>query len=82
MAINVEIKKGEKDNSLGVIRKFTKRVRGSGILNRLRSRRYSSGKISEYVKKKTTLKKIARKTKIEHLIKMGKMSEYTRGNKK
>ena len=75
MAVNVEITKGEKDNSLGVIRKFTKRVRGSGILNRLRSRRYSTRKISEYVKKKNTLKKIVRRVKIQGLIKMGKMPD-------
>lgn len=78
MAVNVEIIKGEKDNNLGVIRKFTKRVRGSGILNRLRSRRYSARKISEYVKKKNTLKKIARRTKVQNLIKMGKMVDKLR----
>ena len=75
MALNVEIVKSEKDNNLSVIRKFTKRVRGSGILVRLRSRRYSSRKISDYVKKKMTLKKLSQKAKIQELIKMGKMAD-------
>ncbi|KKP56521.1 MAG: hypothetical protein UR50_C0002G0014 [Parcubacteria group bacterium GW2011_GWC1_34_10] len=75
MAVNVEIVKSEKDNNLSVIRKFTKRVRGSGILTRLRSRRYSTRNISDYVKKKMTLKKLSQKAKIQELIKMGKMTD-------
>ncbi|MFA6270103.1 MAG: hypothetical protein WC657_02750 [Candidatus Paceibacterota bacterium] len=74
MAINVEITKGEKDNNLGLIRKFTKRVQGSGILSRLRGRRYSVRKLSEYVTKKKTLKRLGEKAKIHELIKMGKMT--------
>lgn len=73
MATNVEVTKSATDNNLGLIRKFTKRVQGSGILPKLRSKRYSTRKPSEYVKKKKTLKKIAAKEKILELIKMGKM---------
>ena len=74
MAINVEVSKNGNDNNLGLIRKFTKKVQNSGILARLRSRRYSTRKISEYVKKKKTLKKLVARAKIRELIKMGKMS--------
>ena len=73
MAINVEVSKNGNDNNLGLIRKFTKRVQGSGILMRLRSRRYSQRKSSEYTKKKKTLKKITERSRIKELIKMGKM---------
>jgi len=73
MAVNVEITKSGNDNNLSLIRKFTKRVQGSGILSRLRSRRYSVRKLSEYVKKKKTLKKISERSRIRDLIKMGKM---------
>lgn len=73
MATNVEITKSGNDNNLSLIRKFTKKVQGSGILSRLRGRRYSQRKPSEYVKKKRTLKKLAEKSRIRELIKMGKM---------
>jgi hypothetical protein len=73
MAINVEVAKNGTDNNLSLIRKFTKRVQGSGILARLRSKRYSSRKQSEYVKKKMTLKKLTERSRIKELIKMGKM---------
>jgi ribosomal protein S21 len=74
MAINVEVTKSGNDNNLGLIRKFTKRVQGSGVLSRLRSIRYSSRKPSDYVKKKRTLKRISKKSKILEMIKMGKMA--------
>jgi ribosomal protein S21 len=73
MAVNVEITKSGNDNNLSLIRKFTKRVQGSGILPRLRGRRYSVRKLSEYVKKKKTLKKLGERAKTRELIKMGKM---------
>ena len=69
----MEVSKSGTDNNLGLIRKFTKRVQGSGILSRLRGRRYSQRKISEYVKKKKTLKKLTERGRIRELIKMGKM---------
>lgn len=74
MAINVEVSKSATDNNLGLIRKFTKRVQGSGILPRLRGKRYSARKLSEYVKKKKALKKIAGRERVREMIKMGKMA--------
>ena len=79
--LNVEVVKTGNENSLNLIRRFTKRVQGSGILPRVRSIRYSSRKASEYVKKKKTLKALKRREEVALLIKMGKMSEYTRGKK-
>ncbi len=73
MAINVEVSKSATDNNLGLIRKFTKRVQGSGILGRVRGIRYSERKPSEYVKKKRTLKRLTAKQKIREQIKLGKM---------
>ena len=73
MATNVEVTKSDKDNNLGLIRKFTKRVQGSGVLSRVRSIRYASRKASPYVKKKGALKRITERSRIRDLIKMGKM---------
>jgi hypothetical protein len=73
MAINVEITKNGSENNLSIIRRFTKRVQGAGILPRLRGIRYSSRKLSEYVKKKKTLKRLAEQKKTQELQKLGKM---------
>jgi hypothetical protein len=74
MAVNVEVAKSGTENNLSLIRKFTKRVQGSGVLPRLRGRRYSSRNLSEYVKKKKALKKLRRRAEVAELIKMGKMT--------
>lgn len=81
--INAEVVRSGNENNLNLIRRFTKRVQGSGVLPRVRSIRYATRKASEYVKKKKTLKVLKRREEITDLIKMGKMSEYTpRGSKK
>ena len=81
--INAEVVKTGNENSLNLIRRFTKKVQGSGVLPRIRSIRYSQRKPSEYVKKKKTLKTIKRREEVAELIKMGKMLEHTpRGGKK
>ena len=80
--INVEVSKNSNENSLGLLRRFTKRVQGSGVLPRLRGARFSSRNISENVKKKKTLKYLNQKKVTKELIKMGKMPEKTRRNGK
>lgn len=75
MATNVEVVKSATENNLSLIRKFTKRVQGSGVLPRLRSIRYSKRVLSEYVTKKKALKRLRRKAEVMEAIKMGKMQD-------
>ncbi len=75
--INVEIKRNGTENSMGVLRRFTKKVQGSGILPRVRSLRYNIRGLSPYKTKMKTLKTIKRKAEIQELIKLGKMQEKT-----
>ncbi len=82
MITNVEVVKGGNENNLNLIRRFTKKVQGSGVLPRVRSIRYSTRKMSEYVKKKKTLKVLKRREEITELIRMGKMAEFTPRGKK
>jgi len=80
--INAEVAKAGNENNLNLIRRFTKRVQGSGVLPRVRSIRYATRKQSEYVKKKKTLKVLKRREEVAELIKMGKMTEFTRGGRR
>ena len=80
--INAEVVKTGNENNVNLIRRFTKKVQGSGVLPRVRSIRYASRKMSEYVKRKKTLKVLKRREEVTELIKMGKMSEYTKGGRK
>ncbi len=77
MAINVEVVKAGTENSIAVLRRFTKRVQGSGILKRVRSLRYKDRNASTYTRKKRALKKLTRRKEVDLLIKLGKMQEKT-----
>jgi ribosomal protein S21 len=81
MATNVEVTKTGTENSMGVLRRFTKRVQGSGILPRVRSLRYKDRNLSPNTRKKRALKKINRRKEVDLLIKLGKMQEKTPGSK-
>jgi hypothetical protein len=88
MATNIEIvkEKNGTESNASMLRRFTKKVQGSGILPRVRSIRYSGRKLSHYKVKMQRLSGIDRKAKIEELIKMGKMADrmeaHARGGKK
>jgi ribosomal protein S21 len=73
--VNVEVVKGPNENNISVLRRFTKRVQGSGVLPRVRSRRYTERVKSENVKKAKTLNYLKKKEETAELIKLGKISE-------
>jgi len=73
--INVQIEKNPNENSINLIKRFTKRVQSAGILRKVRSNRYKVRVPSEYTKKKHTLAVIGRQTETKRLIKLGKILE-------
>jgi len=81
MATNVEVKKNNQESTANLIRRFTKRVQGSGIINRIRKERYFKREKSPLVHRATKLKKLGNKAKYEMLLKLGKVQENTRGRR-
>ncbi|MFO0718791.1 MAG: hypothetical protein U0522_02080 [Candidatus Paceibacterota bacterium] len=81
MAVNIEVEKNANENSVNLIKRFTRRVQGSGILPRVRSIRYTERQPSKYTKKKRALKSIQSREKMAELIKMGKMVEKVAGRR-
>ncbi len=73
--INVEVSRNSHENATSLIRRFTKKVQGSGVLPRVRGIRYADRKLSPYKTKQKALKMLRRKEEISHLIKMGKMTD-------
>ena len=66
-SVNIEVVKGPNENNLSVLRRFTKRVQGAGILPRVRSKRYSDRDKSENVKRAKTIAYMKKKEEIaEH----------------
>ncbi|QQR65392.1 30S ribosomal protein S21 [Candidatus Kaiserbacteria bacterium] len=81
MATNVQVKKNNQESTANLIRRFTKRVQGSGVLNRLRKERYFARGKSPLVVRSSRLKKLANKVNYEKLLKLGKIQEPVRGRK-
>ncbi|MBX4209485.1 30S ribosomal protein S21 [Candidatus Parcubacteria bacterium] len=74
MTTNVEVTRNGTENPLGLLRRFTKRVQGSGILPRVRGIRYHERTLSHYKRKMKTLESIKRREKVAEDIKLGKIN--------
>ncbi len=77
MATNAEVTKNENETPVNLIRRFSKRVQGTGLIQRMRTRRYYVRFKSDSVRRKQTLKVIKRREEVQELIKLGKMMERT-----
>ena len=77
MATNVQVKKNNQESTANLIRRFTKRVQGSGILMRLRKERYYKREKSAMVNRSARLRKLENKATYEKLLKLGKVQEKT-----
>jgi ribosomal protein S21 len=75
MITNVEVEKNTNENTASLIRRFTKRVQGSGILPRMRKIRYRKRTASKYTTKKGKLTALKKREAYEELVKLGKAPE-------
>ena len=75
MAINVQVDKKNNESSANVIRRFTKRVQGAGIVPKVRSGRYRTRIKSRNIQREAKLKKLVKKVTYENLLKLGKIPE-------
>ena len=78
----IEVKKNNNENAISLIRRFTKRMQGSGALRRVRSIRWSQRKPSTLKIKKSALVVLAKRKEYELLKKLGKLpKEQKRGSR-
>ena len=76
MATNVEVEKNNNESSANIIRRFTKRVQGAGIVPKVRGGRYFSRTKSRNVQRTAKLKKLDKREAYEKLVKLGKVQEF------
>lgn len=76
MATNVEVTKNNNESSANVIRRFTKRVQGAGIIPKVRSGRYFTRIKSRNVQRFAKLKKLDKRDTYEKMVKLGKVQEH------
>ena len=75
MSINAEVQKSGSETALSTIRKFSRRVQGTGLVRTVRGQRYFKRDASKTVKKKRALKLIKRRAEYRQLVKEGKIIE-------
>lgn len=75
MSINAEVSKSGNESTLSTIRKFSRRVQGTGLVRTVRAQRYHVRSASKVVKKKRALKLIKRRAEFKQLVKEGKVSD-------
>ena len=76
--VNIEVERGDNENNLSVLRRFTKRVQGSGVLVRVRSRRYSQRLPSKNTRRAKTVTFLKKKEVTAELVKLGKVNLETK----
>ena len=74
MGINVHVNKNQKESSASVLRRFVREVRGNGLTNVLRGRRFFKREPSDYVRKTSRLERIKRREQYEYNKKMGNLA--------
>lgn len=82
MATNVEIEKNKNENNLSVIKRFTRRVNESGVLNKVRGNRWLTREPSDFARKQKKLNSLKKKAVVEKMIKLGKMPERRGGRRR
>lgn len=68
----IEVKKNTNENNMNLIRRFSRKVLESGIIQKVKSKRYNERAPSKVKVKIATLKKINRRKNLEKLQKLGK----------
>lgn len=78
----IEVKKNANESNMNLIRRFSRKVQETGIVQKVKGKRYNERPLSKLKVKQGTLKKLARRKTREKLIKMGKVvATTTRGRR-
>ena len=76
----VEVRRGKNESSTALIRRFTRRAQGLGLVREIRNRRYWQRTKSKNVGLKRALISKVRREKYNELVKLGKIDPAARKN--
>ncbi len=79
-ATRVEVRRGKNESSIALIRRFSRRAKGTNIVRHMRIRRYYARLKSNNVNRKRALVGIMRREKYHELVKLGKIDPMARRN--
>lgn len=73
--VHIEIKKTANENSANVLRRFSRKVTESGIVQKVKSKRYNERPLSRLGTKLLKIKKLVKRKETDRLKKLGKVVE-------
>ena len=71
MGINVSVVKNGSESSMSVVRRFSKRVLGAGIIRRVKGNRYKLREESRGKRRTSALRRVAKHSKAEEMERLG-----------
>ncbi|MFA7285244.1 MAG: 30S ribosomal protein S21 [Candidatus Paceibacterota bacterium] len=69
----IEVQKNPNENNASILRRFSRRVQESSIIQKVKKNRYNERTESKLKVKKGTLKRLTRRKEIDKLRKLGKI---------
>ncbi len=69
----IEVRKNANENNASVLRRFSRKIQESNIIQKVKGSRYNERKESKLKVKKATLKRLGKRKEIERLRKLGKI---------
>lgn len=69
----IEVKKNPNENNASVLRRFSRRIQESNIIQKVKGNRYNERKESKLKIKKSALKRMSKRKEMEKLRKLGKI---------
>ncbi len=77
----IEVKKNANESNMNLLRRFSRKVQETGVIQKVKGKRYNARKLSKLNVKKGTLKKLQNRKERERLVKLGKVVVVTRGRR-
>lgn len=71
----IEVVKGATETNMSVMRRFSKRVSGAGLIKKTRNARYNERPKSALKRKNEALKRMVKRAAYERLKKLGKIKD-------
>jgi ribosomal protein S21 len=76
--INVEVEGSQSESNSNILRRFSRRVRNAGIVEKARSLQERKRPLSETQKKQEKLRRLQRLEEVDTMIKLGKLPDRRR----
>ncbi|MEA3399007.1 MAG: hypothetical protein U9R00_00650 [Patescibacteria group bacterium] len=73
-----EVKKNNNESNMNLVRRFGRKVQESGIIHKVKGKRYNKRVLSKLATKEAKLRKLKKRKEYERLYKLGKEPKYGR----